>query len=325
MDIGIARIIWAKLGEIESKLRHGRHVCMFPGCRSLAIGSHSQQDCGQLKHIAERHHVVALRRNMKTALMGSDDLHEPVVHIDRIGIHNASVFKGFCNKHDTELFELIERKPLLQGDVNQVLAFHRRAVAYELWNKQLVIDMERGLVDDVGCDVLGMMPLVADYERLLAADRKYAWQPLWGASPISEIEWKWRVVNKNLGVSLTSCIPPLDDSSFAAYMASHYDVARQAYGHARPFFSLSIVPIESCTHIVMCWNRCNSGNVEPWVNRFIADNDLSGFLNECVFCKSEDYCLRPSLWDSLSEREQSSIRDNLHYCETPIVPNVIVL
>ena len=76
---------------------------------------------------------------------------------------------------------------------------------------------------------------------------------------------------------------------------------------------------------MMCWNRCNSRNVEAWVDRFMTDNSLSDFLNECVFCKSEDYCLRPSLWDSLPVAEQNIIRKNLQSCGSLPVPNIIMI
>ena len=315
----------AAFSKIEKRLKKRKFRCMFPGCDCDAIGSHSQQEHGPLHFIAENQHVMAMDRNMQRLLYKSSALAPPELSVRKIGIHEASKFNGFCNDHDRSVFSIIETTPLICDNADQALAFHRRAVAYEMWNKQLVIDLHRAVHNEVGEDGGFWMSLIPDLEKLLEADKKYAWLPLWDDNADKAFRYHWRRINKNIGVSLASCITPLDDNSFEAYMASCFDAASGEYNHARPFFSLSIVPGDSVTDVVFCWNECNDVNVVPWGERFRTTSDLALFLNECVFCKSEDYCMRPSLWESLPEDMQRNIRTNLYMCGSDNIPNVITL
>jgi len=54
--------------------------------------------------------------------------------IDKIGIKNASIFYGFCSKHDRELFSCIENEPFT-GRPDQCLAIAYRTMSRELYGK----------------------------------------------------------------------------------------------------------------------------------------------------------------------------------------------
>jgi len=93
-------------------------------CQNDAIKAHSVQNATALSFIEEAGHVSEL----KTQIV--DD--EPVCVFARVGRNNASTFKGFCNKHDTETFLLIDSKALNLKDQEQLFLIAYRSVTREL-------------------------------------------------------------------------------------------------------------------------------------------------------------------------------------------------
>src|SRR5690606_22067456 len=59
----------------------------------------------------------------------------------RLGINKTSIFRGFCSKHDRELFKAIDAsRPAIDADFCEVAAF--RAFAKELYLKEQLITSE---------------------------------------------------------------------------------------------------------------------------------------------------------------------------------------
>lgn len=290
-----------------------KHRCMYPGCNEWAISSHSQQNRGQLASIAENGDVIAMSRSVLASIVQSDAMTPPPIMPSPTSVNKATTFLGFCNKHDTSVFYNIEHKPLVKGSPDQVLAFHRRAVAYEMWNKQKQIAVEKAVNPS----------LLVDKECLLKADEAHLWKPLWEADPIADVDYEWLVLDRNIGISLTTCIPCLDDLSFASYMRSFWNGDTHEYETSRPCFTLSICPELNKTHIVMCWRKKDNTNVMHCRSRLLCPQSRASFLNECIFVKSEDYCLRPSLWNGLPTVQRDLIARHLRLptlmAETPIV------
>ena len=319
-DINMSKI-WSEeqkkmLGTLEKaeKKFEKRHRCMFPGCKEWAISSHSQQRGGQLADIAESGEVIAMNRSVLASIVKSDASTPPPLDLSPVVISKASTFLGFCNNHDTEVFRDIELKPLIKDTPEQVLAFHRRAVAYELWNKSKQVAIESAVAQ----------PFLVDKPELLRADEKFLWGSLWNSDPLFDIEYEWLVLERNIGISLTACIPCLTDLSFDSYMKSFYDPISKEYTTSRPCFTLSICPESDKTHIVMCWRKKDHTNVEHSRRQLIDSKTRATFLNECIFVKSEDYCLRPSLWALLEETQRNQIISHLRI-QAPLtdIPRVL--
>jgi hypothetical protein len=123
--------------EIEARmiaeLRKG--YCSHPDpaldpCSSTIIKSHTVQKKGGLAAIAEAGHVLTVKPTMKE-MIETDGNPQP----RKIGVNNASVFPGFCNKHDTSLFKPIEGTSLPLTKVAAFL-FSYRAIAYERFAKE---------------------------------------------------------------------------------------------------------------------------------------------------------------------------------------------
>ena len=126
-----------------------RGRCLHPSagpstCSGEIISSHTIQRGGGLTRIASRGHVYSLTRQGKRF---DPSRWDPDGKPHRVGIREASTFRGFCAKHDNELFLPLERKPF-EGALEQIALLAYRALCYELSMKESalgVMDIQREL------------------------------------------------------------------------------------------------------------------------------------------------------------------------------------
>jgi hypothetical protein len=115
--------------EVEEEMRQefNRGYCSYPKsagdeCSPGISNAHTIQRRGGLGTIGEAGHVLSVKFSM--------DRPPP----QRIGLGRASVFPGFCNKHDTAAFQRIEGENVT-FEKTTALLFAYRAIAYERFAK----------------------------------------------------------------------------------------------------------------------------------------------------------------------------------------------
>lgn len=118
--------------------------CLEPTemCTEELIDSHSIQDSRILEVLAEDNHVIHITFD-KSCISKStqDNPITPYCKYDSISIHKASVFKGLCNKHDTEIFRPIDVEVLDMDNKEHVFLLTYRSVMKELSTKIKVAGM----------------------------------------------------------------------------------------------------------------------------------------------------------------------------------------
>lgn len=288
--------------------------CFYPGCGCKAINSHSQQRRGALSAIAKKGKVVVVSRDAASTLKRSNKYEYPTARFFEQDIAKASVFKGFCNRHDTKLFSAIETRPLCKDDPDQVLALYRRAVSYEY------IREEEGLLN-LRCQAMALGIEGEDFqlpascarqqEMLLDSDDIYYIDPMWADDYVNELNWVWRVLPGNVNVSMTSMMPPITEEEVFKETDPFWDWDNKVMACARPATSFTLIPGELESHAIMIWTKFNDKYMNDYKSRLLSSDDsvVKGLLNEVVFAKSEDYCVSPKLWKRLSNSE----RDLLSY------------
>lgn len=107
----------AEIDAISRKLMNYKD-CLHPfdnsKCGSKIINAHSIQKSGPLKCVVNNGHVCAFRFDEDNTLK-----------LDEIGWKKASTFRGFCEKHDTELFLPIEQEQFVGSGLQCFLASYR--------------------------------------------------------------------------------------------------------------------------------------------------------------------------------------------------------
>src|SRR6266700_3279132 len=83
--------------------RFGKCLEPLMQCDQKAIRAHSIQNAQTIGFLAEDGHVIALQLRFSEA--------GPEIDFKPIGRNEASTFTGFCNQHDTSIFEPLDTKP----------------------------------------------------------------------------------------------------------------------------------------------------------------------------------------------------------------------
>jgi hypothetical protein len=100
--------------------------CYIHGCEFNASFNHLLQKRGILNQIEENQHIYILIFN---------DHSDPPVYLDRKGINKNFGYRGFCGKHDNNLFKSIESDPVDHDIYQSQLLFSLRAF-YNQRNKK---------------------------------------------------------------------------------------------------------------------------------------------------------------------------------------------
>ncbi|HHF3138030.1 TPA: SEC-C metal-binding domain-containing protein [Vibrio alginolyticus] len=113
-----------------------RKCCYVPDelkgdCSKNIINAHTISKSSSLISIAdETNHVLGLKINLPNLFKNKGKLVP-----EKIGVNQASTFKGFCSRHDKSLFACVEDRHFT-NDEEQCFALMYRSVAKELYAKE---------------------------------------------------------------------------------------------------------------------------------------------------------------------------------------------
>ena len=96
-----------ELGEIKQKIAGlekdcSNNVCLYPGCSMETIKAHSIQKKRVLELIAEDERLMTFDRSY------SDVFGAISLKMNRRMRRVFSIFRGFCDRHDGEIFRMID-------------------------------------------------------------------------------------------------------------------------------------------------------------------------------------------------------------------------
>lgn len=277
--------------------------CFYPGCSLSAVNSHSQQKLGQLREIAENGEVYAMQRNHYQFQKSLPDAPLFV----KTGISEASTFKGFCAKHDRAVFGAIELASLIPSNTEQAFALFVRAFSYEFAQKRRMLEWSNFLLDEI--DRLIDHEMVEYFEAMrdgkaafFRQDAPYYMDFVFNGlenKDYSHLTTVWKAIDKNLGIS--SCC------AFSPLLEKHEDYMTRTWGQPQPLVCFNLVPSSTSTHVITSWLP-NCVTHCGWIMDETSSRDgLEMFINRCAFAESEDTCIRPSVWESMTEHTRRSV------------------
>ncbi len=285
------------LGKLQKKIKKTFFACLFPGCRQVAIRSHSQQKEGQLRTIAREGMVYVLDRNFYRSLKGTQ---APLLNLIPTGIAEASTFPGFCGNHDKELFADLEDRPLTKGDRRQALLLFLRTIAYECAQKRRGAMVLKGLLREASGLIApevarGMAMVQKGMKDFLSTDGPFYLEAAFDALKKVNFDCfttEWQIIPKNVRASCSCCFSPLLDN--------HVDYKIKHIGEIGPGVTFNLIPGENHTHLIVSWHEKDSKHT-PWIIESMDDESrLELFINQCAIVESEDTCFNPDLWENTS-------------------------
>ena len=295
---------------MHAELRDG--YCSFPGmeqdpCSATIARAHTIQRRGGLGLIADDHHVLTVKPTMKMMIEAEG---KPAPR--RIGVGNASVFPGFCGKHDTSLFKAIEGKQLLIDSASAFL-FAYRAIAYECFAKEAqmrIISIQRDM--DCGHPFWKQAIIQEHLHALLAGirvgmrDVDY-WKALFDASLNSTDRADFHFV----AVRFDTVLPFVAATAFHAEFDLTGKLLQRLGRGAVQFehMSVNVTAFEGETILVLGWIGADAGSAARLAQSFldIADDRKADALLQLLFVQSDNIFLSPSWWANLPAESQETL------------------
>lgn len=282
-----------EIGKIEKAKKNKKFKCLFPGCNEFSIGSHSQQRGGQLSAICRNNEVYAMDFNMYSVLAKGSSAFE----LKKTMIKNASIYPGFCQSHDGQIFSPIEKKELRHNDPLQIATFFLRTITYEITRKKLADFATREILNN--CEKLLPDELVENFRGYIVGRGKFIEidAPYYYDKAFSNYNYPneniltthWVTIPKNIYASSCTVFSPIFDIDERLH--------NQMYSIPQAMSTFNLVPTLDCTHVIVSW-LTEHDHYNRWIVE-VMNNDIEKFINYVAICESEDICLGPNLWEKV--------------------------
>ncbi len=117
-------------GILSRSLKIRNDNCLYPcsPCSNKVAKCHSIQDNRILNLLANSGHVYMIKPDINHMQY---DAHSTPLYFQKLGIHEATTFKGLCNAHDAEMFKPIDTEILDLGNPQHAFLLTYRAVIKE--------------------------------------------------------------------------------------------------------------------------------------------------------------------------------------------------
>ncbi|WP_342609711.1 SEC-C domain-containing protein [Vibrio tritonius] len=296
----------------SNKIRN-RKCCYVPEqlrheCSKKIINAHTISKSGSLIEIADdTNHVLGLKISLENLIKNNGKLAP-----ERIGVNQASTFKGFCSTHDKSLFACIEDRPFV-GDDEQCFALMYRSVAKELYAKEGSLDNAQFIKGaDKGLDLLSQIS-IQDVANGNEIGVETSMKELADFKVQLDEQLLGRKQNNFSHLIIKSLAPiPVAVSAILAPFSDFNGNEIQDLGN------LSIVPdvitfnsfsSAGCGYVVFSWIKGRA-----IINSFIeslldkGEDKLFSNLVRFFFGSAENTFISPSWWDSLSDKQQEKIK-----------------
>ncbi|MDH2352193.1 zinc chelation protein SecC [Bradyrhizobium sp. SSUT112] len=267
------------------------------------------QKKGGLAAIAEAGHVLTVKPSMKE-MIETDGNPQP----GKVGVNNASVFPGFCGRHDTTLFKPIEGKTLsLTKDT--AFLFSYRAIAYERFAKEAQFrstDIQR----EADCGhPFWKQAMVQMHLATVIAGIKIGMRDmdLWKGQFDERLLSGARDDFHFVAVWFDQVLPVVACGAFHP----EFDLQRkplQQLGRDGVDFdhiTLTVTTFEAQTIVVFGWIGSDAGPAKALAQSFAAVEDArkADALVRLLFIHTDNLFLRPSWWDALSELDRRTLNE----------------
>lgn len=290
-----------------------REACYAPQelkleCTNI-IKAHTVSKSSGLSDIADNtNHVLGLKQNLVSFQKSKGKL-----RFERIGINKASTFRGFCAKHDKQLFSCFEDISFI-GTQGQCTALTYRSVAKEIYAKENALEvagfikkMDQGkpLIFQINIQEhnffyqLGLEAAInelyiikndVDSELLSRGNSSYNFLVIESSSPIP--------------VVVSSVINPTQDFN------------------GKPIQDLSDLSVKPEYLVFNAFSSAGKGFVVfSWlkkakiIDRFIQsllsidNSEMYSYLVNFFFSSAENSFISPSWWEDLSDIQRSKIEE----------------
>lgn len=273
-------------------------ICMYPDksqCKLPIKNAHALQNNGVLSRISESDHVMVtdLLNKVKNGSI-----------IKKISKNKATTFYGFCEYHDTFLFQDIELKEY-QNEIKQNFLYAYRMVAQEYHKKERVITSLQNCIKE-NPSILQSSFFIENY-RMMDLSRNDAktminiFNSSYANDTFDILHNYVYKFSKQYQFAVTTMYVPASNLN-GEQLIDIYSKEKDRL----PSVFLSVIPNNNCTYFIMSCLNIDYHKIKSYFDE-IANLDeamLMRFLNWTLPTYSENIVLNPQLWNSWNSQAQ---------------------
>ncbi|WP_130734277.1 hypothetical protein [Flavobacterium sp. J27] len=246
--------------DCAKKARLTTNTCLFPGCNKTSIKSHIMQKNGILSSISEDRHLWEFN---------VDHFKKEYITFKKTGINEIYTFLGFCNEHDSGLFQKIETQGEIDfEDYEACSLFALRTLCNEKWLKLVVKKQHQCVLNHPKTisDIL-LINKVIEQGDIALQDLKFFGDSLWDDlnNKTESFIFEWREFPKQ-----EICL----NSIFT------YDTSEEIINHIKIFgidkerlveIFVSFFPYQDKSILIMGYHKDDIKVAKPFVNSFMRE------------------------------------------------------
>lgn len=291
--------------EMQRQRRKGRCLHYDAGVRcSRVIDAHSIQENGALSLIADAGKVYAISRNYTDVKKRHGG-----VCFTRQGIGIVSTFRGFCERHDTEVFAPIDTRPL-QPTPHQILLYAYRSLCREIFVKEAAFQSLEQQAQDNAANT-AIYTLLSDVRQGTEIGlknlrlQKQLYDESLSTQAYSDVKYV---------VFHTTQMPTI---VFSGLSCPHFDFLGrqlQVFGSKSQMLDLitfSFAPMSTGWGVVFAWHERSGKTCHEFMKslatRIAHDRSLGDHLLRLVISTCENFAIAPRWWESLSQTSRNAI------------------
>lgn len=273
-------------------------------CSDTIIGAHSIQNNGVLNQISTNNHVYTLNLEI------NQDSMKPQLKFISIGKNKASIFSGFCKKHDDEYFNGIEDKEY-QGTFEQNYWFAFRALCFEL-HRKLRLKKSYALLFQKYPQATKIPNIYTSYYNNELNIRD-SWTE-YDRFRNLYLETKFDMLDSFV-MNVPFKVAFSATTSIAVGIDMEGSMAADIYNYDDKLFVpslyISIIPKDSSTIIIVSRFKEDTAykNLLSQLNKNEDNEIIYKYLTFCLAEYSENVYFSPSIIDSLEEKDKSKIKN----------------
>lgn len=289
-------------------------VCLAQGdCNNnIIIRSHTISKARSLTHIAEKNHVLVRQVNLFA------NSEKELLNINQLSINDALTFKGFCNKHDRNLFQSLDKSEFI-ATPEQLFMQAYRCVCREVYFKACQVKVSLNAEQ-----IAELQELPSDNNYKLSQEMELFEQAkLKGLDDILKCKEKFESLLKHSEfIRIRSYVIYVDTfpvfacaGSFMPECLSNGEELQDYSDFDSNLQSLffSVIPVESGMFFILSFFDDEAKTPIRFIEDLIATNNLSHRLIWLSTTHIENLAFKPSWWNGLRDDTRSEINKAVNY------------
>lgn len=298
---------------IENALKNKMSLkkCLAPidykvQCSKKIIRAHTISKSSNLKAIAENGHILTMSNVFEN--IKNDNPFLPLAK--KVGINQASTHNMFCEKHDKELFSVLENQKIIFSN-EQIFKLTYRNICKELFEKYNITNSKNEVFEQL-INSYETYKIYQDGTKIGIRDLEYIKNLLDNdllKSNFDNIKFYVIIFNENCPI-MTSC-------AFLPHKDFHKNMLLDAKDEAKyyNYISFSILALEqNKSAIVFSWlhkDKETDIHCEKFIkslNIILPNKQKCGAILNFLFTFSENIYFSEKWWNSLTQEMQIMIR-----------------